>query len=69
LVGVTSINLLQAFLSPAEISMEDMQKKLLVHATFLIGALVLALIDWMHVKAEAIHHQDCICCKEKGYTH
>jgi len=69
LIGVTSINLLTTFIKPEEVSMEAFQKKLVIHATFLIGALVLAAIDWMHVKAEAIHHQDCICCKEKGITH
>lgn len=69
LIGVTSINLLATFIKPGEISMEDLEKKLWVHATFLIGALVLAAVDWMHVKAEALHHQDCICCKENGITH
>jgi len=69
LVGVTSINLLASFIKPNEISMDDMEKKLYVHGIFLVGALVLAAVDWMHVKAEALHHQDCICCKEKGLTH
>lgn len=67
LIGVTSISLLKVFfVKLEEFSMIDLEKKLIVHATFLIGALVLAAIDWMHVKAEAIHHQDCICCREKG---
>ncbi len=69
LIGVTSINLLTTFIKPEEINMADFEKKLIIHATFLVGALVLAFIDWLHVKAEAIHHQDCICCKEKGITH
>lgn len=68
LIGVTSINLLAAFIEPG-VTMEDLHKKLMIHGMLLIGALVLAAIDWMHVKAEAIHHQDCICCKEKGLIH
>jgi uncharacterized protein (TIGR00645 family) len=68
LIGVTSINLLAAFIKPG-VTSEDLEKKLLIHGMLLIGALVLAAIDWMHVKAEALHHQDCICCKEKGLTH
>ena len=69
LIGVTSINLLQVFVNPAEVDMHTLQKKLMIHAVLLIGALVLAVIDWLHVKSEAIHHADCICCKEKGFTH
>lgn len=66
LIGVTSIDLLKHFLKPAEIPMEDLQKKIIIHGVLLIGALVLGFIDWLHVKSEAVHHQDCICCKEAG---
>jgi len=69
LIGFTSIGLLKSFIKPGEISMDDLEKKLIIHGVLLVGALVLASIDWMHVKAEAIHHADCICCKEKGLIH
>jgi len=60
LIGVSSINLLQTFIKPGEINGEQLQRQLIIHGSFLIGALILAVIDWMHVKAESIHHEDCV---------
>lgn len=59
LIGVTSINLLQTFISPESVDPASFQKQLIIHSMFLLGALILAVIDWFHVKAEAIHHEDC----------
>lgn len=59
IVGVTSISLLQTFIKP-DISEAMFQKQIIIHVVFLIGAAILSAIDWMHVKAEAIHHEDCI---------
>ena len=60
LIGVSSINLLQTFIKPGELDTVMLNKQLIIHGAFLLGALVLAAIDWLHVKAEAIHHEDCI---------
>lgn len=60
LIGLTSINLLQAFIKPEGIIENDLRTKLIIHVSFMVGALVLAIIDWLHVKSEAIHHEDCI---------
>ena len=57
IVGVTSISLLQTFIRP-DVSDAMFEKQIIIHVIFLIGALVLGVIDWMHVKAEAVH-QDC----------
>jgi uncharacterized protein (TIGR00645 family) len=59
LIGVTSINLLQSFIKPEAIDAVSLQKQLTIHGVFLLGALVLGIIDWLHVKAESIHHEDC----------
>ena len=59
LIGVSSINLLQTFIKPGEINSGLLEKQLIIHGAFLTGALILAVIDWMHVKAEILHHEDC----------
>lgn len=58
LIGVSSINLLQTFISCTtdnSITWEVLQKQLFIHGAFLIGALVLSVIDYLHVKAEMAH--------------
>lgn len=62
LVGITSIHLLQTFLEPiphGESALTPLfYKQLIVHGTFLIGALVLAGIEYLHDKGEALNHED-----------
>lgn len=41
-----------------ESSWDILNKQLAIHASFLLGALVLSVIDYLHVKSEAIHHSD-----------
>ena len=58
LIGVSSINLLQTFISctaDKSITWDVLQKQLVIHGAFLFGALVLALVDYLHVKAEMAH--------------
>jgi uncharacterized protein (TIGR00645 family) len=54
LIGVSSIHLLQSFINTQHSSWEDLQKQLVIHVTFLVGALILAVIDYLHEKSE--HH-------------
>lgn len=48
LVGVSSIHLLQAFINNANVSFNVIAKLLAIHMTFLVGALILAIIDHLH---------------------
>jgi len=54
LIGVSSIHLLQSFINTQHSTWEDLQKQLVIHGTFLVGALILAIIDYLHEKSE--HH-------------
>jgi len=66
IIGVSSINLLQTFMniSSKEVSWDLVQKQLLIHSLFIIGGLVMAYIEFLHVKAEFVHHEDCCKFKE-----
>lgn len=58
LIGVSSINLLQTFISCTSdktITWDILQKQLVIHLAFLLGAIVLAVVDYLHVKAEMAH--------------
>lgn len=58
LIGVSSINLLQTFISctsDKSMNWDVLQKQLIIHGAFLMGALVLSFIDYLHVKSEMIH--------------
>lgn len=60
LIGVSSIHLLQTFISPLkeatkELREETLHTQLIIHATFLVGALILAVIDYLHCKSETQH--------------
>jgi uncharacterized protein (TIGR00645 family) len=50
LIGVSSIHLLQSFINSEHSNWEDLRKQLIIHVVFLIGALVLAIIDYLHEK-------------------
>jgi uncharacterized protein (TIGR00645 family) len=56
LVGVSSFHLLQIFIEAKSISWDVLHKQLAIHAAFLIGSLVLAIIEYMHVKGEVLEH-------------
>ena len=58
IIGVSSINLLQTFMNTETITWIIIQKQLWIHGMFLVGALALSIIDYLHVKSEAIHHED-----------
>ena len=67
IIGVSSINLLQTFMAISNesiskslnITWEIVEKQLAIHAFFLMGAMVLSVIEYFHVKSEAIHNDDC----------
>jgi uncharacterized protein (TIGR00645 family) len=58
LIGVTSINLLQSFYITQNVSESVLNNQLIIHFSFIAGALALAFIDLLHVKAEVIHNEE-----------
>lgn len=52
LVGVTSIGLLQKSVNIATVEWDILHKLAYVHVVFLISALVLELVDYLHLKSE-----------------
>ena len=56
LIGVSSIHLLQTFINAENTKLEDLTKQIIIHVSFLIGALILAIIDFLHVKSESYEH-------------
>jgi len=52
IIGVTSIHLLQTFISAENIVWDVIYKQIAIHSIFLIGALILAVIDFLHIKSE-----------------
>ncbi len=60
LIGVSSIHLLQTFINAEKIGWDMLYKQLWIHGMFLVGALVLMLIEYLHVKASDIEekHED-----------
>jgi uncharacterized protein (TIGR00645 family) len=65
LIGVSSIHLLRVFISSGEVTDRQLYIMFSIHIAFLVGALVLAIIDMIHSKseyweaqAEAIAHKN-----------
>lgn len=56
IIGVSSIHLLQTFVSPG-VAWNDMLKQVIIHVTFLVGALLLAAIEYIHLKGEALEKE------------
>jgi uncharacterized protein (TIGR00645 family) len=56
LIGVTAIHLLQTFVSMAvkPVSWDELLKQITIHSTFLIGALILAVIEYLHEKGQSL---------------
>jgi len=52
IMGVTTIHLLQTFISAKTIDWDLIYKQTFVHVVFMVGALVLATIDFLHSKSE-----------------
>ena len=53
IMGVTSIHLLQTFISVEHLSWDTINKQLIIHGVFMVGCLVLAIVDYLHCKSEA----------------
>jgi uncharacterized protein (TIGR00645 family) len=57
IIGVSSIHLLQSFVEAPHISTEVITKQLIIHGTFIVGTLCMAVIEYLHIKGDAIEHE------------
>lgn len=48
IMGVSSIHLLNTFIDSSNIPTEVIYRQVIIHAMFILGSLVLAIIDFMH---------------------
>jgi uncharacterized protein (TIGR00645 family) len=51
-MGVSSIHLLQTFINAENTDANTIYKQLMIHGIFIVGAVVLAVIDYLHYKSE-----------------
>ena len=54
-MGVSSIHLLQSFISAETLEWDTIWKQVLIHGVFIIGSAFLAWIDYLHCKSEPHH--------------
>ena len=54
-MGVSSIHLLQSFISAETLEWDTIWKQVLIHGVFIVGSGFLAWIDYLHCKSEAHH--------------
>ena len=57
MVGVSSIYLLQKFISPVELSWDSLWKLIAIHIVMLLGSLILAWIEIIHVRSEKLESE------------
>lgn len=55
IMGVSSIHLLQSFINADNLTLDVIYKQLIIHGIFILGALFLAVIDYLHSKTETKH--------------
>lgn len=67
LIGVSSIHLLKSFIGALTVPWDILHKQLFIHATFLIGALILAVIDHLHAKTAVLEEK--AHSKQQSTTH
>lgn len=58
IVGVSSIHLLQTFINAEASNWDTIWKQSAIHGAFLIGALMLSFIDYLHLKSETFEHEE-----------
>lgn len=59
IVGVSSIHLLRSFIDAKNMEWEEIKKQMAIHTILLVGAVFLAIIEFLHVKTELMesHHE------------
>jgi uncharacterized protein (TIGR00645 family) len=69
LIGVTSIGLLQRSVNVMKVSWDELYKLAFIHVLFLLGAIVLELVDYFHSKSELLELEHEIKEKEHESKH
>lgn len=69
IMGVSSVHLLQTFIAADKTDWATIYKQLAIHGIFIIGAIILAMIDFLHVKAESLEHTEENTKHEEGTSH
>lgn len=54
IMGVSSIHLLQTFINSEHMEFDTIYKQLLIHGIFIVGAVILSYIEYLHCKGEAL---------------
>jgi uncharacterized protein (TIGR00645 family) len=62
IMGVSSIHLLKSFIEASDLhnplGWEVIHKQLIIHGVFIVGAIALAVIDFLHVKSESFEKHE-----------
>jgi len=58
IIGVSSIHMLKTFIGADDVSMELIYKQLWLHGSFLVGSIVLAIVEYLHAKAETFEKKE-----------
>jgi len=58
IAGVSSIHLLRSFIDSKNVAWPEVNKQLAIHGIILIGALTLALIEYIHVKSQSLETEN-----------
>lgn len=56
LLGISSIHLFQSFNSAERVNWDVLHKQMSIHGIFLVGLIILAITEHIHVKDKKIHH-------------
>lgn len=56
IMGVSSIHLLKSFIEAPTLDWDTIWKQIAIHGIFIVGAIVLSIIDYLHTKSESLHH-------------
>jgi uncharacterized protein (TIGR00645 family) len=56
IVAISGIDLLKGFMNIAQITKEDLMWKAIVHMTFVLSGVLLALMDYLTERAKKMHH-------------
>lgn len=57
IIGVSSIHLLQSFVNAHAVGWDEIYKQLMIHTSFIVGAIAMIVIEYYHVKTEEIEHR------------
>lgn len=58
MVGVSSIHLLRSFIDSKEISWPEVNKQMAIHGILIIGSLIFAAIEYLHILGERVEEDE-----------